>query len=315
MVTKPSQINEHLVIGSTPSKELDIILSNATPIPITISGVEGSAELNQLLNISYDPFILGLTMDVNSDMNASIKIGLSKEGELVSEPTVVKGALFFLITNPETSKTWRSQVPVEVRIGFGGEVDDSGCFAINPSKWDVFTGTDVKSLSVTVQNDCQVAGNDISLRNVQARVVLGTDGELVCRTCHSPHGAADTKSLLVEKNSKDSLCIHCHKDQQAVVGSTHDMKISAPNEKNYLSLMDDEATVLKKIKSAVTDSGSTIEYTPDRKGLANLLTIYSLVTQKPIETLVQQYEGKGYGAFKVDLAQAVSVFSTPFKKK
>ena len=93
------------------------------------------------------------------------------------------------------------------------------------------------------------------------------------------------------------------------------MSKSAPNEKNYLSLMDNEATVLKKIKSAVTDSGSTIEYTPDRKGLANLLTIYSLVTQKPIETLVQEYEGKGYGAFKADLAQAVSAFLAPIQEK
>lgn len=92
------------------------------------------------------------------------------------------------------------------------------------------------------------------------------------------------------------------------------MSKSAPNEKNYLSLMDDEATILKKIKSAVTDSGSTIEYTQDRKGLANLLTIYSLVTQKPIKALVEMYEGKGYGAFKVDLAQAISVFLAPIQQ-
>lgn len=93
------------------------------------------------------------------------------------------------------------------------------------------------------------------------------------------------------------------------------MSKSAPNEKNYLSLMDDETTILKKIKSAVTDSGATIEYTQDRKGLANLLTIYSLVTQKPIEVIVQEYEGKGYGAFKADLAQAVSFFLSPIQEK
>ncbi|OGH90595.1 MAG: tryptophan--tRNA ligase [Candidatus Magasanikbacteria bacterium RIFOXYC2_FULL_39_8] len=93
------------------------------------------------------------------------------------------------------------------------------------------------------------------------------------------------------------------------------MSKSASNEKNYVSLMDDEITVLKKIKSAVTDSSSTIEYTPDRKELANLLTIYSLVTQTPIETLVHQYEGKGYGAFKTDLAQAVSAFLSPIQEK
>src|SRR3989344_6513667 len=178
LLSRPQQINEHLVIGTTPSKQLQIVLSNATAIPLTISGIEASTELTQMLNITYDPFILGLTMDVNSDMKASIKIALSKEGALVGEPTVVKGAILFLITNSDASKTWRARLPVEVRIGFGGEVDDAGCFSINPEKWDVFTGTDVKSISIAVQNNCKVGGTDISLRNLKARLVMGTENKI-----------------------------------------------------------------------------------------------------------------------------------------
>jgi len=93
------------------------------------------------------------------------------------------------------------------------------------------------------------------------------------------------------------------------------MSKSASSEKNYISLMDDEATVLKKIKSAVTDSGSTISYEQDRKGLANLLTIYSLVTGKPIDQIVTEYAGKGYGDFKVGLAGAVSAYLAPIQEK
>jgi tryptophanyl-tRNA synthetase len=93
------------------------------------------------------------------------------------------------------------------------------------------------------------------------------------------------------------------------------MSKSAASEKNYLSLMDDQATVQKKIKSAVTDSDSTIEYNKERKGLANLLTIYSLVTGQTIDQIVADYEGKGYGDFKVGLAGAVSTYLAPLQEK
>jgi len=93
------------------------------------------------------------------------------------------------------------------------------------------------------------------------------------------------------------------------------MSKSAASEKNYISLMDDEATVLKKCKSAVTDSGTTIAYDEARKGLANLLTIYSLVTGKEIKEIEKAYEGKGYGDFKTELAGHVSAFLKPIQAK
>ena len=93
------------------------------------------------------------------------------------------------------------------------------------------------------------------------------------------------------------------------------MSKSAASEKNYLSLMDDETTVLKKLKAAGTDSGSTITFDQKRAGLANLLTIYSLVAEKTIDEIVNQYEGKGYGDFKVELAQAVSAYLAPLQEK
>jgi tryptophanyl-tRNA synthetase len=93
------------------------------------------------------------------------------------------------------------------------------------------------------------------------------------------------------------------------------MSKSAPTPKNYISLLDDEATVLKKVKSAVTDSGSTIEFDPERKGLANLLTIYSLVSKQSIDDIVKEHEGKGYGDFKKNLATAITAFLTPLQER
>lgn len=95
----------------------------------------------------------------------------------------------------------------------------------------------------------------------------------------------------------------------------HKMSKSATSEKSYISLMDDEKMVAKKIASAVTDSESTILYDEDRKGLANLMTIYTLVSGKTVNELETMYKGKGYGDFKKDLAVSISSYLKPIQNK
>ena len=96
---------------------------------------------------------------------------------------------------------------------------------------------------------------------------------------------------------------------------TKKMSKSAASEYNYISLTDDEATVLRKVKKAVTDSGSDITYSDERPGLKNLINIYSLFSDKAPESIVEMYQGKGYGDFKTDLAGVISNFLTPFQER
>ncbi len=93
------------------------------------------------------------------------------------------------------------------------------------------------------------------------------------------------------------------------------MSKSAASEYNYISLIDDAETVLRKVKKAVTDSGSEIMYSDDRPALKNLINIYSLFSSKSPEEIVALYQGKGYGDFKVDLAGVISNFLTPFQER
>ena len=64
------------------------------------------------------------------------------------------------------------------------------------------------------------------------RVHLGKRGELVCLTCHSPHNAVEANALLADRNYRDSLCQQCHTGQRTVLGSSHDLRLSAPGETN-----------------------------------------------------------------------------------
>lgn len=93
------------------------------------------------------------------------------------------------------------------------------------------------------------------------------------------------------------------------------MSKSATSEYNFISLMDDADTVRRKIKKAVTDSGTEITYHDDRPALKNLITIYSLLSEKTPSEIVSMYQGKGYGDFKADLAGVILNFLTPFQER
>ncbi|MBN2503788.1 MAG: tryptophan--tRNA ligase [Bacilli bacterium] len=85
------------------------------------------------------------------------------------------------------------------------------------------------------------------------------------------------------------------------------MSKSEASDKGYIALLDDEQTIIKKIRSAVTDSIGVIQYDPfNQPGVANLLNIYAALTDKAIEAIVEMYKGLGYKEFKEDLAHIVS---------
>ena len=94
------------------------------------------------------------------------------------------------------------------------------------------------------------------------------------------------------------------------------MSKSASSEYNYISFSDSADVIRKKIKKAVTDSGSDVKYDEtERPAISNLLTIYSAFAKQPIETIVDKYKGKGYGDFKKDLAEVVIEGLAPLQKK
>jgi len=102
----------------------------------------------------------------------------------------------------------------------------------------------------------------------------------------------------------------------ALLDPTKKMSKSDENQNNCIGLLDDLEEVKKKIMRAVTDSGSDVNYDPlNRPGVSNLLTIYAQLGGRQISRLVKDYQGKGYGDFKKDLADVVIEFLEKFRKK
>ena len=88
------------------------------------------------------------------------------------------------------------------------------------------------------------------------------------------------------------------------------------DQKSYISLFDTPEDIEKKIMAAQTDSGKGITYNITKKpGISNLLTIYSLLTQKSTQQLEKEFQGKLYGEFKKSLAEVVIRYLESFRRK
>jgi tryptophanyl-tRNA synthetase len=93
------------------------------------------------------------------------------------------------------------------------------------------------------------------------------------------------------------------------------MSKSDENPNGSIFLLDDADTITKKIKRAVTDSGTEIAFDEARPAITNLLTIYQLITDKTQDECVAHFAGKGYGHFKTELAEATVEFLKPFQQQ
>ena len=97
---------------------------------------------------------------------------------------------------------------------------------------------------------------------------------------------------------------------------TAKMSKSASSAAGIIELLDESSVTLKKIKSAVTDTGREVQFNESEKpGISNLLTIYSALTGETISQIESKYVNKGYGDFKKDVADVVIGFVEPFKKR
>jgi tryptophanyl-tRNA synthetase len=93
------------------------------------------------------------------------------------------------------------------------------------------------------------------------------------------------------------------------------MSKSAGSENSYIALMDSPDVIRRKIRRAVTDSGSEVRGGPDKPALTNLLDIYSALAGVPVDEIVDRYEGKGYADLKADLGEVVVEALTPIQER
>ncbi|MBA2470413.1 MAG: tryptophan--tRNA ligase [Chloroflexia bacterium] len=96
---------------------------------------------------------------------------------------------------------------------------------------------------------------------------------------------------------------------------TKKMSKSSPNPNSYVALGDTPDIIRRKIKRAVTDSGSEIVVDPDKPALSNLISIYAILTEQTPAEVQEAFVGKGYGAFKSDLGDVIVAAIEPIQRR
>ncbi len=91
------------------------------------------------------------------------------------------------------------------------------------------------------------------------------------------------------------------------------MSKSDPNAKSFILMVDEPATIMKKFRSAVTDSEASVRYAEGKDGINNLMEIYSACTGKTYEQIEDEFRGKGYGDFKTAVGEAVVAVLEPIQ--
>lgn len=93
------------------------------------------------------------------------------------------------------------------------------------------------------------------------------------------------------------------------------MSKSDENPNASIYLMDDPDTVIRKFKRAVTDSDNEIRYGEDKPGISNLIDIYSAAAGKNVEEIEREFDGRGYGEFKLAVGEAVAAVLAPLQSR
>jgi len=93
------------------------------------------------------------------------------------------------------------------------------------------------------------------------------------------------------------------------------MSKSDENPNGSIFMLDDPDVVTKKVKRAVTDSGTDLKFDDSRPAITNLLTVYELITGRTRQEIEAHFEGKGYGQFKSELAEVVVEFLRPLQAR
>lgn len=96
---------------------------------------------------------------------------------------------------------------------------------------------------------------------------------------------------------------------------TSKMSKSDTNQNAVVYILDGKDDIIRKFKRAVTDSGSEVRFAEDKPGINNLMTIYSCFTGKSLEDIEKEFEGRGYGDFKLAVGEACADALAPVREE
>ncbi len=167
----PEEITESLSVVEDFEVQRDVVVRSLTDLPLTIEAIEFSGDFTDYLRFRLLEQYVGAEIVKGLDYSIAFGLSLSPKGKALNEVRTVKGKILAYLANQETEKSFSIEVPIEVFIGLGGEVDDLECLVLTKEKWNILTGKETVGQSIVLINNCSVDGKSIALKNLQAKVL------------------------------------------------------------------------------------------------------------------------------------------------
>ena len=96
---------------------------------------------------------------------------------------------------------------------------------------------------------------------------------------------------------------------------TAKMSKSDPNDNAVVRILDSKDDIMRKFKKAVTDSEASVRFAEDKPGVSNLMTIYHAFTGKSFDDIEREFDGRGYGDFKMAVGEACADGLAPVREE
>ncbi len=185
------------------------------------------------------------------------------------------------------------------------------------------------SRMIQFKDKCQLKGENVSVGLFDYPVLMAAD-ILLYDTDEVPVGEDQKQHVeltrdIAERMNKKYGKLFTVPAYYTVKEATRIMSLTDPttkmsksdeNEGSRIELLDSPEVIRKKISRATTDSGSEIKFDKKNKpGISNLLNIMAVCTSRTVPELEKAYEGKTYGDFKKDVAEAIIALLTPFQTR
>src|SRR3989338_8221648 len=263
--TSPEKISETLTIGGADKKDIELRLKNITELPLKISSVDISGDLDGLAIVSFNDNYADAALPKGEDFNLEISLDLTDSGKQVEEITKLSASIDITLEGEDAGASWSISVPVSITIGFGAEADDSSCLTINPDTWDLFASTGGKTLNIALQNNCKVGGEDVILRSLQAKITQANDNALGIFEISSDLEDSATFTLTntyatiaptIEPNASATLKLEFEPEDIVSGEATYNIVLKALNK---TANGDEEISTQLKVNAKVNDLQECVE--------------------------------------------------------
>lgn len=180
----PPEIDLDLVPSTGAEQERELIFSNLTVLDLKIERIALSAEFEDFVELNGAESVSDLVLDLNKDVNATVRFELTEEGKLIEEPKTIEGTLAVYLTNEEIGRNWLMKIPARIRIKLGGEVDNRDCLVLLDKEgkalepWGILASDDPVTKEAVLKNDCRVDNIAIPLKNLEVGIDWKGETEL-----------------------------------------------------------------------------------------------------------------------------------------